>query len=383
MKHAITKLLFLVLLFYLFAPTTHSLASSDAIKIEVNGNNKTFTQQPILKDGRVLVPFRELFELLGADVKWDEEQKKIFVYKGRTSIELIPGETKGLINYQSTVMDVPPTIINGRTFVPLRFVSEVLGGQVNWNNTTRTVAVNSLNKAEEILNHTLKVSKDITSVAIETDTSRVGMIGDKEIDNQNTSYAEFKFNPKKLYLYEETLDGYGETYSVDNDIYILVDDEQWVKVLPSHLSKNPISSRPLNSFLKYELVNDIEKMKHFSEIFNVSESENHYILNAVVGSNDPDYVKKYLKNALINRDGPDSKSIYDTSEISNFSYTIEVNKHTHLIESEKMNIDFSIKIADGSKTKLTLTIDGIYSDYNKDFEIVIPEDAKKSAIVLE
>lgn len=376
----------LIALFVALFPVKGTFAATDAITIIVNGNKQNFTQQPIVKEGRVLLPFRELFEILGADIEWDEEQGKIVANKGRIAVELQPGSNKGIVNNKIVSLDELPTMINGRTLVSLRFISEVFGGEVTWDKVTRTVTVNSMSKAEMILNNTLEASKNIKSVAIESDYSAVGSIGKMELNMYRHTYGEFNFNVFDRYIdvYEDTTDNEiyeTEIYFVNDDGYFYFPFEDiWYKLTPGDATSNELVGL-FNSHLNYQLVEDIEKMKHFSGIFTVSETDENYILNEVVGPEDSEYVRTYLQKALINKDGPDAAMLYDTHHIDHFSYTIAISKTTNLIDNEQMVIELSTKIADGSKTSFTISIDGTFSDYNKDFEIVIPDDAKQSAIV--
>lgn len=85
--------------------------------------------QPIVKDGRTLVPFRKLFETLGFTVQWVEEGtvRKAIGTKNSLSIELTINNTNAIVNGKAVALDVPAQIIDGSTMVPLRFVSESSG----------------------------------------------------------------------------------------------------------------------------------------------------------------------------------------------------------------------------------------------------------------
>ncbi|WP_261304228.1 copper amine oxidase N-terminal domain-containing protein [Paenibacillus andongensis] len=85
--------------------------------------------QPIVKDGRTLVPFRKLFETLGFTVRWVEEGavRKAIGTKNGLSIELTINNTNAVVNGKAVALDVPAQIIDGSTMVPLRFVSESSG----------------------------------------------------------------------------------------------------------------------------------------------------------------------------------------------------------------------------------------------------------------
>jgi len=75
-------------------------------------------------------------------VEWDGEDKKVTIKDDYNYIEWFVGSKECYINAVKQAMDTSPEISNGRTMVPLRFVSEVLGCSVDWNQTTYTVSIN-------------------------------------------------------------------------------------------------------------------------------------------------------------------------------------------------------------------------------------------------
>lgn len=94
-----------------------------------------------------MVPLRSLGDFLGAKVDYAAKEQKItFTLYGKV-IELIIGRTTGKVNGEPVVMQVPPTIISGRTVVPLRFVSENLGAKVDYEAKSRTITITYPNPA--------------------------------------------------------------------------------------------------------------------------------------------------------------------------------------------------------------------------------------------
>jgi len=102
---------------------------------------------PTIIEGRTLVPLRAVFEALGATVEYKPASREIKATKGEQLIYLtIDFEWaivyKNEISGTNVELDVPPTIINGRTYVPLRFVSESLGCTVDYEDTGLTQYIN-------------------------------------------------------------------------------------------------------------------------------------------------------------------------------------------------------------------------------------------------
>lgn len=112
-----------------------------AVRVFVNGEQVVFDQQPIVIGSRVLVPLRGIFEKMGATVVWIPDTRTVRAQRGTTSVELRIGSTAALVNGATVTLDVPAQIVGGRTLVPLRFISESLGAQVDYNAGTRTVAI--------------------------------------------------------------------------------------------------------------------------------------------------------------------------------------------------------------------------------------------------
>ncbi|OPZ74154.1 MAG: Protease inhibitor precursor [Firmicutes bacterium ADurb.Bin456] len=138
-KHIATVCLVAVLAFSIFGLPGSSRA--DEVKVYLDGNMLGLDQSPIIEDGRALAPLRAIFEALGADVDWDGETRTVNAQKGQVEIELQIGSRTAYVNKQPVILDVPGRIVNDRTLVPLRFISEALGADVDWDDSTRTVLI--------------------------------------------------------------------------------------------------------------------------------------------------------------------------------------------------------------------------------------------------
>jgi len=117
-------------------------ASGD-INIVIDGNNQVYDQMPVIVSDRTLVPLRGIFESLGATVTWYDELKMIVGAKDETTIVLWVNDTKAVVNDTEITLDVPAQIVSDRTMVPVRFISEAMGSEVNWAGDTRTVSIKS------------------------------------------------------------------------------------------------------------------------------------------------------------------------------------------------------------------------------------------------
>lgn len=96
---------------------------------------------PVIKEGRVLIPLRALAEIIGAEVAWNQETKSITLTKEDKVIEIVIGDKFFEINGNKVEIDVPAQLINNRTVVPVRFISENLNHQVNWDADNESVDI--------------------------------------------------------------------------------------------------------------------------------------------------------------------------------------------------------------------------------------------------
>lgn len=120
------------------------------IRLIIDGELIKTTPSPVLKDDRTLIPIRLVSEKLGAQVEWNEQNRTVHIVKGHRAV-LLRIDNR-LVEYNTDekifdLCDVPPQITDGRTFVPLRLVSNALGVAVSWDGTTRTVYVDSTKPA--------------------------------------------------------------------------------------------------------------------------------------------------------------------------------------------------------------------------------------------
>lgn len=115
-------------------PVPGWVASSEHdIQVKYEGAEITFPdQKPIIQNGRTLVPIRSIAETLGFDVLWDAQTASVRLQKNANDVGLVIGQREAQRNGETLELDVPPQIINERTMVPVRFIAEALGYEVDW-----------------------------------------------------------------------------------------------------------------------------------------------------------------------------------------------------------------------------------------------------------
>jgi hypothetical protein len=153
------------LIISLFLCLVFSVPAMASPRVTIDGQPLPFTDsQPIIEEGRTLVPLRAIFEAMGASVGWNQDTQTITAVKDDTSVVLQIGSNAPIVNGQVKQLDVPAKIINGRTFVPLRFISEAFGSIVNWDSNAQTIRIqaNTGPKYERIVNNDGSIYEGIT-----------------------------------------------------------------------------------------------------------------------------------------------------------------------------------------------------------------------------
>lgn len=110
--------------------------------IQINGQKLQLDVAPVIENGRTLVPMGAIFKALGASIEWNQATQTVTAVKDGTQIILAIGGS-AYKNGQAVSLDVPAKIVQGRTMVPLAFISQSLGAQVQWLAESRTVVVNT------------------------------------------------------------------------------------------------------------------------------------------------------------------------------------------------------------------------------------------------
>ncbi len=146
MKDFKSRLLMLFVAILLLFPSA-ILAQEKPINLIIHGQNVETDVAPFIENGRTLVPIRVISETLGFKVDWvDEEQKVVIGDPNDTGsgngLSLFIGSTTAYMSEYDTVeLDVAPKIVNSRTFVPVRFIAEQFGLNVNWDEENWTVII--------------------------------------------------------------------------------------------------------------------------------------------------------------------------------------------------------------------------------------------------
>lgn len=123
---------------------TTAVMASAQIRVYVDDRRVWFQDaDPHMMQSRVFVPLRGVFEQMGAEVMWNGSTDTVTARKGNTDVQVVIGNRTAYIDGVARTMDVAPHMMNGRTMVPLRFISESLGADVRWDSALDAVYIDS------------------------------------------------------------------------------------------------------------------------------------------------------------------------------------------------------------------------------------------------
>lgn len=164
------------------------------IGISIDGSIIQSDIEPFIDNGRTFVPVRLISESLGADVTWDNDTRTVGIDKEDISIKLVIDNINATINDEQTTLDVAPHIINGSTFVPIRFIAEGFNCLVDWDNDSQTVLINSANGSTS--------STEVTATTSTATTEKIPTV---------SQATDSKVNDGKIYITKS-----GQKYHYDN-----------------------------------------------------------------------------------------------------------------------------------------------------------------------
>ncbi|WP_348622601.1 copper amine oxidase N-terminal domain-containing protein [Paenibacillus polymyxa] len=117
-----------------------SAASAPAVKVTVDAKSVSFPDaKPYTESSRVLIPVRFVSQALGGTV--DYKNHTVSIKQDGKTVSMKVNGTKVSVSGKTVTLDVPVRVKQNRTYVPLRFVSEALGASVDWNQVQRLVSI--------------------------------------------------------------------------------------------------------------------------------------------------------------------------------------------------------------------------------------------------
>lgn len=154
-------------------------------KVEIDEGRDT---KPIVKNGRTLVPIRAIIEAFGGSVGWEEETKSVLLTMEDDTIKLAINSSTAYLNGKKNSLDVAPTVVNGRTMLPIRFIAEGFNLAVAWDSDTQRVYVISNSFDENEYNYVSSAVPEYSGKAYAVVNNNEPMFKDYEIIDASFEY---------------------------------------------------------------------------------------------------------------------------------------------------------------------------------------------------
>lgn len=134
-------IIFLSVAFILAVFQPYAQADQRAVQVKVNDAILSCQPNPVILQGRTLVPLRTVAETLGCTVEWQGYDQSAAVSNGNTQIIFKIGADEAVVNGQITKIDVPVYLIQGSTMVPIRFLAGQMGRKLDWDNNQQLIII--------------------------------------------------------------------------------------------------------------------------------------------------------------------------------------------------------------------------------------------------
>ncbi|MDR1914483.1 MAG: hypothetical protein LBQ68_08400 [Clostridiales bacterium] len=300
------SILYLLLPFLVIIMCPVTIRADSPITVTVNGNTLSFDVAPVKIDGRIMVPFRAIGEAIGTKTAWDADSRKAWMYQGNQYIGLEIGKKQMIMGRMggpeiALAMDVAALIIDGRTLVPVRAVSEGLKCEVNWQADTNTVSITSdykplptITEPRELL---AVIDTNIEAMNTKFIADTTGIDNDDLILNLTDYFLNLDKTETRRWNYwaggtENTLIEYNVTYSMYGNVSRALKNKD-----PKDLSENEKAV--------YDKVNDVIAF-YIQPTMTAYEKEkaiHDYLVNSVSydGSEQPARASHTPYGALIDR----------------------------------------------------------------------------------
>lgn len=116
---------------------------TEETELFINGYRIKTQNAPIIENGNMLVPIRAVSAAFGLDVAWNAADSTVLVSNCSETVKLTVGSLTAYVNGVETPLEFPPKIINDRTYVPIRFLSNAFGADISYNENSKSIFIES------------------------------------------------------------------------------------------------------------------------------------------------------------------------------------------------------------------------------------------------
>lgn len=368
--------------FFLLVTPLQAFAASSTVKVVVDGKEIKLAVAPYIEDNRVLVPVRGVFENLGLDVEWNQKTKTATITGGNSTIVMKLGAKEVKVNGKTVKVDTAVKLHKNSLFIPVRFVTENSGGNVKWNQKTKTVSLskNTIDKqTKEFLTKVSQVKMNSYSTKMKLKQS-MDFMGEKMNSNMVMD-MDFVLNP--LGMYQSmimTLDELGETMTtktyMTKDGYYMYDSltAQWMKFDDEMASElEELSNVQVDPNEQVELM-----ARYYENVKVIDKGSTYEIHMSISGKGYQEMLKEILNLADLGLE----EDILSDMSINKMNMVTVYDKQTLYPLSGFMDTDITM-VMEGEKINMKQQAEYTYSNINKLDKITIPKEVIDSAIPFE
>ncbi|MFS0915937.1 stalk domain-containing protein [Brevibacillus sp. 179-C 1.1 NHS] len=182
------------------------------ISVVVDGIGVNSDVSPVHQNGRMLVPIRVVGEATGSNVSYDAASQKVMLTKKGKRVTLTIGSKVAYVNGKQLKMDVSPIIVNKRTLVPIRFISEAFGYRVQWDEKSAVAYIQSKPVEDKAANvnyssnpYVVQKGDTLTKIAANHETNMSAIKKNNHLSSDELIVGQILFLPKGAEQAEHSL----------------------------------------------------------------------------------------------------------------------------------------------------------------------------------
>jgi len=223
-------LVFVVLLSTLSLTFVVDAKENPTPRLQVNGSTITLQSPPYFAEDTWLIPLKDAVKTLDCQIDWEGKTKSITVIRGPQYAKLQIGSKDAIVNEKQTTLHTAPRLVEGKTFVPIRFVAESLGAQVEWKAAKHTIEITdskhyTIGHGIDIENHKFWLDDKTGALYVSKSfvpSKKIGSLGEPIKDLARMEARKWGQNTWILTIWEN----FGEPH-INNEVHqLLVKDQK-------------------------------------------------------------------------------------------------------------------------------------------------------------
>jgi len=335
------------------------------IRVTINGITGSYTDTPVIVNGRTLLPLRELLSNLGvpnddSHIIWNGLEQTVTAVKGNTSIYLKVGDKSAKINNNTIMLDAFPVNYKGRVYIPAKFAAEAFDMIVAWDQITKRIYIKDQEKYKEVkttLDQALSLMAKVKRFKVKINENYTYIHPDETTASREESSEQTDLEHYVTYYCSESELGKYESYTLNHRNYSKFStDSHWVERILTD-----------ESFLNY--------FNHYTPDNLINPRDVVYA--ALTMEKNPSQNRTYLKGdvyALTKNAAADLSSQSHNDSYSDTGLEIQIDNTTGYIDKIIMR-DKCKMSPEGMESYI---LDGetvyTYSDVDGNFIIKLPSD---------